>query len=482
MRFLLLMSALISSVAAAQGVYNMGDIVVVPDPSGQISGIVSSEFGGSIFPSIGEQFCRAAYNAMRASAHPDVYDGVIAFSGLPAINNINNVWQGAPVRSTAKNIGRDPNALLTAKMGTYNSNKLSQCVFMGTLGKESVFGGLSYESLPASPDGVWKVLGSFESETGIEMMGHEYGHHWLMAAEYDLGDGRGKRALWRATRSDNSEDPGTKGEPNQHYSAITDSRSVMYGSCITDLGHGGYHLGGCVRKYSHIDQYLMGLRGVDEVTPMMVLENPAAAGKGEDGIAMSTGSSGKDVSGYTRYNVGADAIVRAMGARDPAHPQAKHCWRVAFIVVLAPGQTALAPDMYAKVERYRQRWSPWFSFATDSRGTMDTRVIGEFTDPACIDGYAPNTDGGYVWVDAGMATVADAGVAQREDGGTIDPVHDDAGVIITPARDAGVYCPSCDLGIIRPGGCGCGSASGLELLGAMALAVVAVRRRFARAR
>lgn len=471
MRHLVSVSVFLWAAAALGQNFDMGDIVVVPDPRGEINGLIT-ELGGSIYPSMQEQFCRAAYNQMRASAHPDVYDGVITFTAANGINDLANVWQGSPVRSAGKNIGRDT---VNFQTSAYNSSRLSQCVFMGTLGKT---GPIPNEPLPADPDKPWSPsLGvpiPIPSETGIEMMGHEFGHHWLLGIEFDLADGKGKRHFIRATStSGGGEGGGGSNTPNQHYSLLADSRSVMYGSCITPKGGNLYQLGGCPRKYSHIDQYLMGLRGADEVTPMMVLEDPASPNEGVDSIPYATGSSGKEVSG-TPYMVTGESIVRAMGARDPAYPTAKNCWRVAFIVVLAPGETTLSPAMYQKVERYRQRWSGWFSFATDGRGTMDSRALGD----GCIFGYNP--DGGTYVFDAGQPVV-DAGPVEESDAGVVlpeDPI--DAGGGTTGPGDAGLCVGvNCDIGQIRPG-CGCGSASGLEVFAGLSLLAAVLRRRFAR--
>jgi uncharacterized protein (TIGR03382 family) len=163
---------------------------------------------------------------------------------------------------------------------------------------------------------------------------------------------------------------------------------VMYGDCITDLGGGNFKFEGCIRKYSHIDQYLMGLRGPNEVDPMMVLEDPADPGHGSAAIAQGIGSS-RTASGYIRHDITAQEIINAMGSRVPAYPNAQNCWRVAFVVVLPPGQTSVPAAMLQKVQAYQAAWGPWFSFATDGRGTMDSRISGN----GC-QVYNPGTGGG----------------------------------------------------------------------------------------
>ncbi|MDP1920386.1 MAG: hypothetical protein Q8L14_29350 [Myxococcales bacterium] len=488
-RRLLLLAPLVAGLSLAQVSIN-NDIVIVADPSGAINGLVGMD-NMSIFPSPQEQFCRAVFNAARAGGLGDNFDGIFSFTTSEALTDLSNVWQGPPVRSAGRNIGRDGPFFST---NSYNSTKLSQCVFMGTLGRTAGFiPGLppGPEALPSLPDSPWAPslgiqIPGVQSLTGIEMLGHEYGHHWLNGVEFDQADGRGRQHFIRGFGGENMEN-GTAGSPNQHYSQLADSRSVMYGECITDLGNGSFRFEGCDRKYSHIDQYLMGLRGACEVSPMMVLEDPGNMGKGADVIAMGKGTSATTRSGLTRHDITAEEIQRAMGRRSPAYPHASRCWRVAFVVVLAPGQTQVPPAMLAKVERYRQRWSQWFTNATDGRGVMRSNVSGPgcpvqtpIADPCDLDAGVVWPDGGvYVPEDAGVIE-EDAGVIERDagmpevDAGQPEP---DAGTVepVLP-RDGGVpECLNCTTTKIKDG-CNCNTVDPASFLVAFVL-LFAMRRR-----
>ncbi len=460
----------LSVAALAQSVSFNGDVVLVQDPTGALTGLVGTD-NMTIFPSHQEQFCRAAFNAARAGGLADEFDGVITFSAAETLTDLDNVWQGSPVRADGTGYGRANSPSMTS----YTSSKLGQCVFMGTLGRTtSLFGGQGPEALPSDPDAAWAPslgiqLPGITSLTGIEMLGHEYGHHWLLGVEFDQNDGRGRQHFLRGYSGDG--DNGQMGSPNQHYSHNADSRSVMYGECITDLGGGSFRFEGCARKYSQIDQYLMGLRGVNEVAPMMVLEDPTNPGKGVDSVAMGRTSSGMTVNGLTRHDIAADEIVRAMGARIPGYPNARNCWRVAFVVVLAPGQTTVPQAMLDKVNRYRARWSPWFYAATDGRGTMDSRLTGN----GCL--VMPGFDAGVSEADAGLSEPElDAGLAEADAGL-------DAGEPVTVPSDADAGTPPSkwdtyvanETGKIRPG-CGCGAGGG-EFLALLGLAVWFARRR-----
>lgn len=464
----------VAGVASAQSVGLAGNIVIVQDPNGAITGLVGMD-NTSILPSHQEQFCRAAYNAARAGGLTDDFDGVVTFSGAETLTDIDNVWQGSPVRSEGTGYARDDSPWKSS----YDSTKIGQCVFMGTLGRTTSFigGGFGPEALPANPEDAWAPslgipIPGVQSLTGIEMLGHEYGHHWLLGIEFDQNDGRGHQSFIRGYSSQSGSEGGSdQGSPNQHYSHLADSRSVMYGECITDLGGGSFKFEGCPRKYSHLDQYLMGLRAPSEVSPMMVLEDPASPGQGVDSIAMGRTSSATTVSGLTRHDITADEVIAALGARTPGAPTAKSCWRVAFIVVLAPGQTQLPQAMLDKVQRYEAAWGPWFSFATDGRGTMDTRIIGGGCQVPEDGGVTIAPDDAGVTLDAGTPEL-DAGTPGEEpDAGEIAP---DAGVV---ALDAGTDAPNTDYVPIRTleKSCGCSVDSG-GFLAIAGLALLARRR------
>ncbi len=370
----------------AQNVYGVGEVAVVEDTTGSIHADVDLNNPPSFgLLSMGGMFCRDSAKAL-LSKYPDQYDGVFAFT--PAmLQDVVNVQQGQPVRWSDQGIGA--NAFdWGSQFGS--AAKLSHCVFMGSLPK-----------LPASPDGeASALLGLPLGITGVELMGHEYGHHWMLWIFFDKNDGLGQRDLLRGYDDTSAEggSGGGSGSLNGHYSYYADSHSVMYGQFITDLGGGQFKLEGGDRKYGQLDQYLMGLRAPADVLPTMVLDD--GSGHGNPAGAIEKGQS-STVSNMTRVDVAIDDVVRAMGTRSPAYPNAQSCWRVATILVVPPGQSLNMADVQ-KVDAYRQRFGQWFTWATDGRGTMDTRLNG----PAgCVVG---GSDGGVAIPDAG-ATGGGAG-------------------------------------------------------------------------
>lgn len=417
-------------------VSTLGDLVIVQDPQGALISGMAPQM----------TFCAGAFNAMRL-ALADQYDGIFAFTTYEGWTEMQNTWQGMPVRVAASGIGRGNTAgELISMPVTYDSQKLSQCVFMGTLGMvQGMFGLPPTEPLPADPDAPTKTMGVADGLTGLEMLGHEYGHHWLLGVEFDLGDGAGPRHFIRGF---------DEGEVNQHYSAYAGSGSVMYGDCITELGNGKYRAEGCPRKFNHIDQYLMGLRAPEEVDPMLLLDD--GTGQGSAAGPQPIGSS-TTYSGMTRYDVGADDLIRAMGPRVPAAGAAQRCWKVAFVVVLGPGQTQIPTAMQQKVEAYRSRFGAWFNAATDGRGMMETRL-----------GFQCPVETG---TDAGVETDGGAELDAGEDAGAADAGEGGPGCVgsacAEEAKDAGV---SDETTKLRPGcGCSSGALPGVALLALLAL-------------
>lgn len=439
--------ALCWAATAHAGTYSVGEVAVVEDTTGSIHNSMLLQ----------SSFCQDAAKGL-FQAFPDQYDGVVSFSS-EQFNDIQNVQQGTPVRQSTLGLG-----LLTWNNGaSYGSNaRLNQCVFMASLAK-----------LPNNPDAPATVLfGLPLGITGVELVGHEYGHHWLLWVTFDKNDGKGKQDLLRGYVD--SSDPAMPGNPNGHWSYYADSISPMYGSKISLQPNGKYKFEGADRKYTELDQYLMGLRDKSEVGPMFALDD--GSGHGSEAVPVPKGNSVMSMGPMTRVDFTIDDIIRAEGARVPAYPNTQKCFRVAFVLVTGQGKTASAADL-AKVDAYRVRFEQWFRMATDNRGMMDTRLNG----PGCV--VPPPPDGGTVVPDAGIPdagqVTADAGY---DAGQGVEDAGFDAGTSQQPvdagAQDAG---PGKEDTRVDPNnrlkpGCGCGSGPGLEWAALLAL-VAAARRR-----
>jgi hypothetical protein len=312
--------------------------------------------------------------------------------------------------------------------------------------------------LPANPDGAYLTpagpVGTAtvnSGMTGVEVLGHEYGHHWLLGVVYDKADGQGPQTLLRADTRMGGTGVGPSTSATLHYSSLVDSHSVMWGSFITPMGGGSYKLEGGDRKYGFLDQYLMGLRSAAETPALLAIDDGSHLGM--MGTTLAKGAT--ETTTGTAVHVDVQDVVRALGPRSPAYPAAQHCFRVAFVLVTQPGYTATAADI-ATIDAYRKRFESWFSWATDGRGFVDTRLDAA---DACKAVVVPPADAGTPVVDAGLPEV-DAGAPEVIDAGEPEPVV-----------DAGVIDEGNDTKKLKPG-CGCngvGAEVPFALFGVLAL-------------
>jgi hypothetical protein len=430
------------STSALAATFGVGDVAIVEDTSGSIHADVDVMNGLMLsLMAPGGQFCRDTAKLFLPT-FGDQYDGILTFTPK-LLDDLSNVQQGQPVRWWEQGIGEMP---FDWRSQFGSPSKLGQCVFMGSLPK-----------LPAQPDGpALTLLGLPLGITGTELMGHEYGHHWLNWTYFDKNDGKGQQDLLRGYDDTScQEDPQCSGSLNGHYAYYVDSHSVMYGNFITDHGNGTFSVTGGPRKYGELDQYLMGLRAPTEVSPLMALDDGSHHGS-LAGAHPNDGTS-DTVMGMTRVDVGIDDIIRALGPRSPAYPNTQSCWRVAFVLVVPPGETYKPADV-AKVDAYRRRFQDWFNWATDGRGTMDARLNGN----GCIAYATPDAGTVLPPFDAGTPD-GDAGLPMETvDAGPIDDTP------LTPMNMPPVAQMPDDIAKLKPR-CGCTSVEGTVLVGVLAL-------------
>ncbi len=415
-----------------------------------------------------------------------------------------DVEQGTPVRNDTDGIGRNKFDW-TSLYGS--QGRLRQCVNMTYL-----------TTKPDNPDDQAKaLLGLPFALTGIELLGHEFGHHWLMGANFDKGQGLGVEDLLRAC-SDNND--GTC-SPNLHYAQYVNSGSVMYGNFLTDNGDGTYQVCGeqpptTRRGYSKLDEYLMGLLPASQAPDPLIwaLDDGSHHGVPVDGgnfpghcdTVPASGSS----TTYTRVDVRLADVVRAMGTRSGPAAEIPTDWNVGFVLVAPSGVTPTQADI-AKVDAYRTRFEQWFTPATDGLGHVHTELVAGTCNlpppppPPATDGGTPDSGpppvvdagtpdaGPPPGVDAGTpdagpppgvdAGTPDAGPPPGVDAGTPD-AGDPRGCGLIPCDDGGTQVPDAGPGIstLKTGGCGCtASATSGTLVPALALVLLLGLKRRRRA-
>lgn len=191
-------------------------------------------------------------------------------------------------------------------------------------------------------------------DSALGVLAHETGHRWLAQARYRDGEVSMGDLL---------------GRDEVHWSFFMNSEaSHLEGNAIEDQGGGRFRTVAAGERYSPLDQYLMGLRPPAEVPPFFVVRSPTGTADTSPGRDPQTGVS----FGGTRRDVSIEAVVAAMGPRQPAFGEAPNRFRQAFVLVSVGGPPAAA--LAEEVERFRQAWEPYFARSTEGRATVETRL------------------------------------------------------------------------------------------------------------
>ncbi len=224
---------------------------------------------------------------------------------------------------------------------------------------------------------------------GLEVIGHEVGHLWLVGAKYkdENGSHCTLRALMPDAQPSGGECDGYKDSDfHIHYSYYFDSRSVMFGSFIEDLGGGQFRFYNEKRGFSPLDQYFMGLRDKSEV-PEMLLVNTGNISDSSN-TPLKKGET-KTISGKgVKVNIG--QIIAALGDREPATEPCH--MKMAFAVIYPKGQVP-SHAVLQKAENYRVKFEEYYIWATSNRGSVDTTLDGSGKGSSFCP--APLSDAGY---------------------------------------------------------------------------------------
>lgn len=391
------------------------DVALVPDVGGQIQQSIA--FASRYL----ERAACAFYQT-----HPDRYDAIFVYTTVN-LNMLTRVQQGWATRSAAMGIGRD---IYFDTTSDFCSTRLRHAVKMGDIG--------SYSD---NPDDIYNGIFGF-TLSGIELMGHEFGHQWMSAVTFERADGI-RHCTIRGFNPPpeppiNSFCDGYRNADfNPHWSYYMNTASVMYGNTIEDLGGGQFRVSNPATKFSELDQYLMGLRAPSEVSPMFFVDmGPPDA----TSTAFPIERGQTEIINGDREDVTIDDIIRAEGPRVPATDICH--WKAAFILVHPENSPPTAQEI-ARVDNYRRRWEEFYASATDQRGSFDTTLAGTGLGTMnCASTEPPEpADAGVGFPDAAGPGPVDAGALSDEDAGAI-------------AADAGEVIGAADSGIVEPADAG----------------------------
>lgn len=310
------------------------------------SALPTSELPGTIAESFATQFVLSETAAAKKffQNHPDSFDHLNLFLAFDYDLGGNAYAYELNVKNEIEGIalGTDDHSL------DYGSNhRLRSFLNMGTLTGPNRY--------PSDPNEIF--LGTNNT---LGLMGQESGHRWLAFTPFlDPTTGRSSTSIL--------------GRDLAHWSFFMDSDgSVMEGNDIEDRGAGfgstRFRTIRATDTYSMLDQYIMGLRGKEDVPSMFFVQNPTGTLK----QAASNPSIGVSFGG-TRRDFTVDQIISANGLRVPSVFQAPKVFRQGFILLTQRGQTA-TQEQIQKVQRIRDAWVEFFNRETQGRGWIVTNL------------------------------------------------------------------------------------------------------------
>jgi hypothetical protein len=320
---------------------NIGDAIVGISP-GHTSDVALLDLTagtGSGGGAIAERFAQASSIDTFAVArkfyatHPDNYDQILLWTDQPLIRDA--FAYELTLANDVRGIGQE--IYNTARLAG-SAGRLSSLVVMDWLGK--------YPEDPGQ-----KFLGE---NTTLSVIGQEVGHRWLAYVEFRDRTGTRSKALL--------------GRDDAHWSFFFDSdASVMEGNDIEDLGGGQFRTTDAVRRYSRLDQYMMGLIPAGSVPTFFYVENPVSTKSRSDAPSINVSFTG------TRRDVLVEDIIAVNGPRIPTAADSAKIHRQAFIYIVSNGRSTDAAQV-AKLDRIRDQWVTFFRLGTENRMTADTRL------------------------------------------------------------------------------------------------------------
>jgi hypothetical protein len=320
---------------------NLPDSIVgiSPGHTGDVALVDLTTGNGSGAGAIAERFAQAVSIDTFAVAqkfyqsHPDNYDQILLWTDQPLIRDA--FAYEITVANEVRGIGQD---IFDLSRSLGSAGRLRSLVVMDWLGK--------YPEDPTS-----KFLG--ENNT-LSVLGQEVGHRWLAYVHFRDRTGANSNALL--------------GRDDAHWSFFFDSdASVMEGNDIEDQGGGQFRTVDAVKRYSRLDQYIMGAIPPSQVPTFFYVESPVSSK-----VPASAPQIGASFTG-TRRDVLVDDVIAVNGARSPSSATSAKVFRQAFIYIVSAGRS-LDSGQVTKLDRIRSQWESFFAQATENKMSANTRL------------------------------------------------------------------------------------------------------------
>ncbi len=205
-----------------------------------------------------------------------------------------------------------------------------------------------------NPDPYARVFG--KENSFLSIMAQEAGHRWGAFLLFDNGSGKSSMLLGRSS---------------SHWSYYADvDHSALEGGDWTPTSANTFVCPTQVDYYSHLDEYLMGLRTPQEVSPVYYLKSPTndLAGNRSMGTPLQNATATGTPTAVTM-----DHIMRANGSRYPSEAAEGKDVRQAFIFLLKAGTTPAQGEL-PKIAGFRRAWELYFEKSCDGRLTSNTSL------------------------------------------------------------------------------------------------------------
>jgi len=313
-----------------------GEIVVMEGDNQLVSDLGDGKYGISM--------SQAIQNPHRITkrffeTYADEYDGVVVFTTFPDAASANQsvAWH-LSVQQDVTGIGTD--VIDHSILWGGDNHALHSFINMQYIGK--------YGSNMGSPN-----------HWAHGVLAHEFAHRWLVHAKYLKDDGTISTALL--------------GRQGSHWATgVQTFGSVMDGHEWKDLGNNNFKIIHKNHRFSNLDQYLMGTKNSDEVPDFFLIRNITHKGNSvPQNIELPVGI---NVSG-TREDITMDQLLAAMGSRKPDYTESQRDFRLAIVLLTAPGESSSSVQQYVdRLETFRVMFEQKVKYMADGQLTVCTQV------------------------------------------------------------------------------------------------------------
>ena len=333
-----------------------GEIVVIEGDKELVSDFGDNQYGLVLSNQVQNP---ASITKRFFETFPDEFDEIVVFTTFPDAGSEGSMAWYLPIKQEVKGIGADTQ---------------DNSWWWGGDGK-ALHGFVNMQ-----------YIGQYGAEMGNpdhwvhSVMGQEFAHRWLSFLYYVDQSGAPSGAML--------------GRDKSHWAAgLQAYGSVMDGDEWLDKGDGTFRLIGRDYTFSPLDQYAMGLRGAEDVEPFFLIDDMTY--KGQAIAADAQLPTGITVKGQ-REDIEMGQVLAAHGARAPDWTKSPHDFRIAIVLLTAPGQTTAAMKQYVeRLDAFRKAFEQKFFEFTDGRGTVCTQVSGPCDAPGVtLSGYTVTEQGG----------------------------------------------------------------------------------------